>query len=178
MKKILLVSIIVSAVIFWLSSVATLDPSLLRKAEMEWHHNQGRLHNKRYLTIIDYRLNILQKRLWVIDMQRHTVVLNSRVSHALRSGFLYPTRFSNQDGSELSSPGTFLTGERYIGRFGEAMRLDGITPGVNTQARARAIVFHVDPGYRYSKACFMTSEEVNARLIPLIEGKSLVLVYR
>jgi hypothetical protein len=163
----------------WRSTHSALDPSLLKQAKREYVAQYGKLANTRFITIIDYRKSIDQRRLFVYDVKIQDVVLSSRVAHAFKSGLIYPTEFSNEDGSEMSCYGTFLTDkETYTGRFGRALRVDGITAGVNTHARARAVVFHEDPGYQYSKACFMTSEAVNSRLISLIQGRSLVVVYK
>lgn len=164
----------------WHCSQSSLDPVLLRRATQEYAARKGQLGNSRYVTIVDYRKPIMEKRLFVYDVQKQTVVLSSRVAHSFWSGLLYPTKFSNVEGSELSCTGTFLTDkDTYTGRFGRALRVDGITPGVNTAARRRAVVFHEDPSfYNYSMACFMTSKAVNARLISMIKGRSLVVVYK
>jgi hypothetical protein len=159
---------------------SSLDPALLRQAKQEYVAQHSKLANTRFITVIDYRKSIDQKRLFVYDVKSQSVVLKSRVAHSFWSGLLYPTKFSNVEGSELSCSGTFLTDrDTYTGRFGRALRVDGITAGVNTNARKRAVVFHEDPGfYNYSMACFMTNKAVNARLISMIKGRSLVVVYR
>jgi hypothetical protein len=176
MKKILLLLVGVASVsLGWISRGTTLDPVLLKRAKQEYKQQLNRLANRRYLTIVDYRKSLLQDRLYVYDLQRQEVILSSRVSHAFRSGLLYPTKFSNVNGSEQSCYGNFITGEAYQGEWGDAMRLDGIS-STNTNARARAVVVH--PGYTWSAACFMTAPEVNERLINLIKGKSLVVVYK
>jgi hypothetical protein len=168
----------------WHSTHSALDPLLLRQAEQEYSARKAQLGNKKYLTIIDFRCSLLQPRLFVYDVKAHQIVLQSRVSHAFGSGLLYATDFSNKVGSEKSCFGVFQTDRRsYQGKFGTALRVDGISLGVNDNARARAIVFHVDPGYKYlgyqfSKGCFMTSPAINKHLISLIQGRSLVIVYR
>ena len=102
------------------------------------------------------------------------MVLRARVSHAWNSGPVYATRFSDVNGSRCSSRGVFLTEETFDGRFGPSLRVRGLSPGVNGNARRRAIIFH--PGLTYSAGCFMTAPDVNGRLIPLIRGGSLVAV--
>jgi hypothetical protein len=176
MKKILLPLVVVASIsLGWISRGTTLDPVLLKRAKQEYKQQLNRLANKRYLTIVDYRKSLLQDRLYVYDLQRQEVILSSRVSHAFRSGLLYPTKFSNVNGSEQSCYGNFITGEAYQGEWGYAMRLDGIS-STNTNARARGVVVH--PGFTWSAACYMTEPEVNERLINLIKGKSLVVVYK
>jgi hypothetical protein len=181
MKKTLLSLLALGGVVVvWHCSQASLDPALLRRATQEYAARRGQLGNPRYVTIVDYRKSIVQKRLFVYDVQKQSIVLSSRVAHSFWSGLLYPTKFSNVEGSELSCTGSFLTDkDTYTGRFGRALRVDGITPGVNTAARKRAVVFHEDPlCYTYSMACFMTSKAVNTRLISMIKGRSLVVVYK
>lgn len=179
-KALLFLSVCGVVALVWYCTQSSLDPVLLRRANQEYATRKGQLGNDRYVTIIDYRKSIAQKRLFVYDMQKQSVVLSSRVAHSFWSGLLYPTKFSNEEGSELSCTGTFLTDkDTYTGRFGKALRVDGITPGVNTAARRRAVVFHEDPlFYNYSMACFMTSKAVNAQLISMIKGRSLVVVYK
>lgn len=181
MKKTLLLLLIVGILALgWHATHSSLDPALLRQAKQEHVAQQGKLSNTRFITVIDYRKSILQKRLFVYDVKKKSIVLSSRVAHSFWSGLLYPAKFSNVEGSELSCSGTFLTDkDTYIGRFGRALRVDGITAGVNTNARRRSIVFHEDPGfYNYSMACFMTNKAVNEQLISMIKGRSLVVVYR
>jgi hypothetical protein len=45
----------------------------------------------------------------------------------------------------MSSLGAFVTGETYTGRNGYSLRLRGMSPGINDQAEARAIVVHGAP---------------------------------
>lgn len=180
-KALLFLSACGLVALVWHCSRSSLDPVLLRRATQEYAAHKGQLGNSRYVTIVDYRKPITEKRLFVYDMQKQCVVLSSRVAHAFWSGLLYPSKFSNAEGSKLSCTGTFLTDkDTYMGRFGCALRVDGITPRVNTAARKRAVVFHEDPTgfYNYSMACFMTSRAVNIRLISLIKGRSLVVVYK
>ena len=55
-------------------------------------------------------------------------------------------RFSNQDGSHLSSLGKALVAERYKGRYGVAYRLDGLEES-NLNMRSRDVVLH---GWQYT----------------------------
>jgi hypothetical protein len=176
MKKAMLALLLTVAIwLGWLSKGTALDPSLLSKAKQEYWRNRSKLRNARYLTIIDYSKPIIQDRLYVYDLQKQEIVIQARVSHAFRSGLVYPTKFSNEEGSEQSCYGSFLSGEAYEGKFGHSMRIDGLS-STNGQARKRDIVFH--PGRTFSAACYMTEPEVNERLINLIKGKSLIVVYK
>lgn len=133
--------------------------------------------DRRHVVVIDYDRSLFAERLFVVDMKRQTIILRSRVSHAMKSGKIFASDFSNTPETGKSCIGAFRTGEPYYGRFGYAMCLDGLERGVNDNARRRAIVFHdFEAPVAYSKGCFITPPEVNRRLIDIIKGGSLVYV--
>ena len=133
---------------------------------------------KDYVIVIDYSKNIFQKRLLVLDMKNTKVLLYSRVSHAWESGFLYPNRCSNVNGSEKTSKGNYCTEETYTGKYGYSMYVKGLDKGINEQARNRAIVFHSDEKMksRWSNGCFATPEKINQKIIELTNNGCLVCV--
>jgi hypothetical protein len=180
MKKVLLLCVLgVGLALGWECTHASLDPVLLQRATQEYTARKGQLGNAKYITIVDYRLGIHKPRLFVYDVAARRVIVQAHVSHALKSGLLYATEFSNKIGSEKSCTGVFITQQHpYQGKFGKALRLTGVSKGLNDQAGARSIVMHADPGYRYSAGCLMTSTAVNDHLTSLLQGRSLLLVYR
>ncbi len=101
------------------------------------------------LAVIDYSLPSTARRLWVFDVEAGKLLHHELVAHGRGSGDNYATSFSNKDGSHQTSLGLFRTAETYIGGNGYSLRLDGMDPGLNDNARARAIVMHgawyVDP---------------------------------
>jgi hypothetical protein len=101
------------------------------------------------LAVIDYSLPSTTRRLWVFDVQAGKLLHHELVAHGRGSGDNYATSFSNAADSHQTSLGLFRTAETYIGGNGYSLRLDGLEPGVNDNARARAIVMHgawyVDP---------------------------------
>lgn len=101
------------------------------------------------LTVIDYSLPSSQPRLWVFDLHSGQLLFKELVAHGRNSGVAEATRFSNAMGSRQSSLGLFRTADTSVGQNGYSLRLDGLEPGFNSQARARAIVMHgakyVDP---------------------------------
>lgn len=105
-------------------------------------YNSVERRRRDVLTLIDFTKPSTERRLWVIDMSAHRVLFNTWVAHGQGSGENYATRFSNRSGSHQSSLGLYLTGETYIGGNGYSMMLDGLDPGVNDNARARAVVVH------------------------------------
>ncbi len=107
-----------------------------------------------YLTIIDYTKPSSDKRFFVLDMQNQTVVFNTYVAHGKNSGTEYATEFSNTVDSKKTSLGVFLTSGTYNGSNGYSLRLDGLSPGVNDNARERYIVIH---GADYAEESFLES---------------------
>jgi hypothetical protein len=140
------------------------------------------------LTVIDYSLPASEPRLWVIDLEHGQVLHHELVAHGDRSGENLAVSFSNQIDSHQSSLGLFRTDEAYSGRYGYALRLSGLEPGINDNARQRAIVFHGSPEVSRdfiaqwgtigrSWGCPALPEEVAAQVIDGIAGGSAVFAY-
>jgi hypothetical protein len=110
---------------------------------------RGAANPESRLAVIDYSLPSTERRLWVFDLARPRLLFNEYVAHGRGSGDNLAQRFSNDDGSLQSSLGLFSTAETYEGDNGYSLRMDGLEPGVNDHARARALVIHgawyVDP---------------------------------
>jgi hypothetical protein len=140
------------------------------------------------LTIIDYSLPATERRLWVIDLSEGRVLHHELVAHGEQSGENLAVSFSNQIGSHQSSLGLFRTEEVYTGLYGYALRLSGLEPGINDNARARAIVFHgssdVSPAFAAqwgtigrSWGCPALPEDSSAQVIDCIAGGSAIFAY-
>lgn len=101
------------------------------------------------LAVIDYTRPSTTRRLWLFDLDKGTLLAHEYVAHGRGSGGNVPTHFSNTEGSYQSSIGLFAAAETYQGNNGYSLRLDGLEPGVNDQARERLLVMHgadyVDP---------------------------------
>ncbi len=143
---------------------------------------------KNILTLIDYSLPSNEKRLWVIDMATNTILINSLVAHGINSGGVLASNFSNKNQSNQSSLGFYLTGEVYGGKNGFSLKLDGLEKGVNSNARARAIVMHgadyanenILNSQNYlgrSQGCPALPEAINKKVIDIIKGKSCLFIY-
>ena len=79
------------------------------------------------------------------DPQNPTLIERTRVAHGAGSDPRKtgtPIRFGNAPGSGETSLGLYRVAERYVGVHGKSYRLDGLTPGFNNTARARAVVLH------------------------------------
>ena len=101
------------------------------------------------LGVIDYTRPSTQPRLWVFDLDQSRLLYSEYVAHGRDSGENLAHAFSNRDGSAQSSLGLFTTAETYVGHNGYSLRMDGLEPGINDNARDRSIVMHgasyVDP---------------------------------
>jgi hypothetical protein len=140
------------------------------------------------LTVIDYSRPSTEKRMWVYDLRTHALLFDELVSHGRGSGKTNATAFSNDLSSNMTSLGLFRTGETYVGHNGYSLRLDGLDPGVNDHARARAIVVHGAPyvnaatakanGYLgRSLGCPAVRPEIARALIDTIKNGSLIFAY-
>ena len=140
------------------------------------------------LTVIDYSQPSTAKRLWVFDVEARRLLFHELVAHGKGTGENRAVRFSNEPGSQQTSLGLFLTAETYDGENGYSLRLDGLDPGFNDQARARAIVMHGAPyvsrefGKREGRlgrswGCPALTLAAARKVIDTIRGGSLVFAY-
>ena len=100
------------------------------------------LTNSSRMVLIDYSRPSTEKRLFIIDRQRDSLLFSTYVTHGKGSGNKFATSFSNTPRSYQSSLGFFSISESYHGIHGHSIRLDGLEKGINDRARERAIVIH------------------------------------
>lgn len=142
----------------------------------------------RRLGVIDYSRPSTQPRLWVFDLQRQQLMFEEWVAHGRNSGANRTEHFSNREGSYMSSLGGFTAAETYMGGNGYSLRLDGLEPGFNDQARDRAIVIHgapyVNPAAAHlqgrlgrSLGCPAVRLSVARPLIDALSGGTFVFAY-
>lgn len=118
------------------------------------------------LTIIDYSKPSLEKRFYVIDLNKEELLYSTYVMHGKNSGDNYATDFSNIINSYKSSPGFFKTSYAYNGQFGYSLKLQGLEKGINDNAMKRSIVLH---GSKYAtpfKSTPMLSKSLGCPAIP------------
>lgn len=131
-----------------LESVLSFDVFRLAMTGME---KIKELQNKKIITIIDFTKPSTKERFFVVDLQNKLVLYKSLVAHGKNSGENMANSFSNDSESLKSCLGFFLTAETYTGKHGYSLKLDGLEPGINDNARQRAIVIHgadyVSAGY-------------------------------
>ncbi|SHI69571.1 L,D-transpeptidase catalytic domain [Hymenobacter daecheongensis DSM 21074] len=103
---------------------------------------EGKLGDKKLLTVIDFDLPSTEKRLWVLDLASKQVVFHTLVAHGHNSGENMATNFSNENESNMSSLGFYVTQGEYIGKHGRSLKLQGVDEGYNTNALMRSVVMH------------------------------------
>lgn len=140
------------------------------------------------LAVIDYSLPSTRRRLWVFDLAGHRLLQREYVAHGQGSGDNLARSFSNRDGSHQSSLGLYRTAETYEGDNGYSLRMDGLDPGFNDNARSRAIVMHgawyVDPGLAArqgrlgrSHGCPALRQQVARVVIDELKDRQLLFAY-
>lgn len=103
---------------------------------------EGKLGDKKLLTVIDFDLPSTEKRLWVLDLASKQVVFHTLVAHGHNSGENMATNFSNENESNMSSLGFYVTQSEYNGKHGRSLKLQGVDEGYNTNALMRSVVMH------------------------------------
>ena len=140
------------------------------------------------LAVIDYSRPSTERRLWVFDMSQERLLHREYVAHGSGSGDNFAKRFSNIEGSYQTSLGLFRTAETYMGKNGYSLRMDGLDPGFNDNARPRAIVMH---GAWYanpdmirtqgrlgrSQGCPALREQVAKVVIDELKQRNLIFAY-
>lgn len=147
---------------FWSLSTSLYRQSNLAAASLPWEVWQRALagylngfnkdqYDSPILAIIDFSLPSDKKRLWMVNLAEKKLLLHTLVAHGKGSGDRFAVRFSNSENSLMSSVGFYRTDGEYSGKHGRSLRLEGLEPGVNDNAKRRAIVLHgadyVNPGY-------------------------------
>ena len=142
----------------------------------------GTINKAGYLTICDMSQSSRNKRLYIIDMESHQLVINTYVAHGKNSGGEYAKRFSNRPESLQSSLGFYITNNTYSGEHGLSLRITGLEKGYNDKATKRAIVVH---GADYigdgltgrSFGCPAVPKHESAKIIQTIKNGTCLFIY-
>ncbi|HEY0177111.1 MAG TPA: murein L,D-transpeptidase catalytic domain family protein [Pedobacter sp.] len=167
-----------------------LSPEVFEKALTGFYNlkNSGKISGeKSILTIADLDQNSTKKRLWIIDLQKDSLLLNTWVAHGNRSGDDLATHFSDVSDSNESSLGFYITAEIYNGKHGRSLKLDGMDEGFNSNARKRSIVVHGAPYVSQgtinelgrlgrSQGCPAVPAELADLVINTIQGKTVIFI--
>lgn len=173
------------------ASAEGLQPKALKSAlnAYTWALNHGKLgYNKETLTVVDFTLPSYEKRMWVLNLRQNKVLMKLHTTQGSGSGLVYASRFSNTSRSQATSLGLYTTSEKYYGKHGISMRLDGLQRGINNNARNRSIVIHEAPyaSASYIKAnhragrswgCFAVDPARKNILLNQVQGGSAFFAY-
>lgn len=166
----------------YIDSDRVVPSALLQKALAFYEANQAIIKNDRYLVVIDFKQHSGKKRFYLIHMDSGEVeqYLTAHGKNSDPDYDGYATKFSNTDGSLMSSLGYYLTAETYYGENGYSLRLDGLS-STNSNARKRAIVIHgasyVNPALSKmgrSYGCPALDENISTQVIDTIKGGTLI----
>jgi hypothetical protein len=159
----------------------------LEKAFTFFDQNKQRIKNTKYITMIDFSLPSIEKRLFLLNLETGSV-RKFWVAHGRASGGLFARSFSNVDNSKKSSLGMYITGGTYVGKHGRSMYLYGLDR-TNSNAYSRDIVVHGAPyvsaafirqsGYLgRSWGCPAVSNSVIQPLMKLTQKGSLMYIFK
>lgn len=154
----------------------------------QWAMARHQVKHANILTVVDFTLPSSRKRLWVIDLANDRILMHIRTAQGKNSGLFYAKHFSNQPGSDKSSLGVYTTLNSYHGKHGLSLRLNGLEPGINSNAYRRAIVVHpawyVSPQFvaahgrtGRSWGCFALNPAKSKRFIELTKDGSVLFAY-
>jgi hypothetical protein len=149
--------------------------------------NKGALGNSNILTVVDFSQVSRKKRMYIIDLANHQVLLNTYVAHGKNTGLDMAAKFSNTHESLQSSLGFYVTKGTYFGKHGLSLKLDGKESGINDNAESRAVVIHGADyigehrkGSAYmgrSFGCPAVPQEQSAKIINLLKNGTALFIY-
>ena len=126
------------------------------------------------LIIVDFRQSSINPRFYVIDLTNTLLLYQTVVAHGRNSGNKHAISFSNKNGTYKSSLGFYKTAETYYGNNGLSLRLEGLDPQYNNNARVRKIVIH--------GASYVTREEMGRShgclVLPLTETEKIINIIK
>lgn len=100
--------------------------------------------NSSYAFIVDMKEHSGNKRFYVYDLEKDSVLSSGMVTHGYGNNSQQTVAFSNAPGSNCSSLGHYKIGNAYYGRFGLAFKLYGLDK-TNSNALNRFVVLHSHP---------------------------------
>ena len=173
-----------------IANASSLSPSALHAAvsAYQWATAHGYVKNPNVLTIIDFTQPSNTKRAWLIDLKNSTVIMNFYTTHGKNSGLDYANSFSNRPSSNETSLGVYTTLNAYYGKHGLSERLQGLEPGINSNALSRAVVVHpaayASPAYikangraGRSWGCFGISPDESSEFVNATKNGSVIYAY-
>lgn len=146
---------------------------------------KDRVTNNRYMAVVDFRQHSGQRRFYLIDRRTGAVekmaVAHGTASDPQKNG--YAQYFSNIPNSKMSSLGSYIVAEKYKGKHGYSLRMDGLE-STNDNARDRAIVLHPADYVKDGKAkqgwswgCPAVPKSRMANVLSRLQGGAFLYAY-
>src|ERR1700744_5262721 len=146
------------------------------------------LNKTNILSICDLSQSSRNKRLYILDLDQKTVLVNTYVAHGRNSGGEFARSFSNNPSSHKTSLGFYVTQGTYMGNNGLSLKIRGMERGFNDRANGRNIVVHgsqyVGPDFLQmnqfcgrSYGCPAVPAEESEEIIDMIKEGSCLFVY-
>lgn len=118
-------------------------PAVVQAAFANYDRFRPKIRNGNYVSMIDFTQHSKNPRLFVVNVASGKVdkipVAHGAGSDSNNDG--YADNFSNVPNSKRSSLGSYLISEKYTGKYGAALKTDGLE-GSNNLVRKRNIVLH------------------------------------
>ena len=122
---------------------AGINPALFARAKAALDSHGRNIVARDFIGIADFSQHSHLPRFHIVHLPSGHVeshaVAHGKGSDLGHSGYL--ESFSNQNGSEATSNGAYITAETYEGKYGHSMRVKGLD-WTNNNAESRAIVIH------------------------------------
>jgi hypothetical protein len=134
------------------------------------------LNKTNIISICDLSQSSRNKRLYVLDLEQRTVLVNTFVAHGRNSGKEFARTFSNNPSSHKTSLGFYITEGTYCGDNGLSLRIRGMERGINDKANGRNIVIH---GSRYVGPDYLGMNQFTGRsygcpAVPADESENII----
>ena len=161
-----------------------LGATLLEEALAARADAQSEIRKDRYFSVIDYRAPSNVPRYFLVDTENMSAEA-FLVAHGKGSDPDYDgvaNRFSNIEGSKMTSLGAFVTGKTYYGAHGLSLKLKGLSPQNDLAEKRLSVIHGADYVHAERKilgrswGCPALERDVAERIIPLIKGGSFLYV--
>ncbi len=143
--------------------------------------------NRDIVAVIDWTRPAAEHRFFLVSLKKNKIVYSWFTSHGKNTGTKHrAVQFSNVPESHKSSLGIMRVAETYIGKNGYSVRLDGLSPTINSNIRQRVIVMHpsdyVSASYMkhhhypgQSLGCITLNPEDAPRIINLLKEGGIIV---
>lgn len=170
--------------LFFLSSTAYAGDNAFNTSYRAYQKAYSLGYTKsKYFIYIDFTKPSDMKRLFVYDAEQGIFVFSTYVTHGIGSGTgRFVETLSNIPNSQASSIGVYQTAERYNGKHGESIRLNGLEYGYNNNARARDVVIHTadyigNGRTGHSWGCPAIPIQDKAQYYSYIQNHTILIIY-